>query len=176
MVENIKTGIANIETTINNFEAALANKIQGVVENILALPQLLADKVKALFEEFFIPDEAATAQKLDSVRERFDFINKVSGFGEEIMDLMENASGKSAPVFTIDLSDYTGNFNWGSTVITIDFAWYGQFKPLIDNILAGIIWITWLWHMYKRIPELISGQGMTTAHSMDILNRTRDEE
>ena len=147
------------------------DKIAEIRQSILDIPQQIYEKIQELFERFFVPDEEATNEKLAALREKFAFIDSITGYGEHVINFLQGASGAKAPVITIDLSDYTGNYNWGTTVITIDFAWYAQFKPMVDNILAGIIWITWLWHMYKRIPELINGQGMTTASVADVTIR-----
>ncbi len=139
-----------------------------MVDAITNLPQLIGEKVESLMKSLFMPDEEAMNEKINSIKERFGFISDITGLGEEITGFLENASGITAPTFTIDLSKYTGSYGWGNTMITIDFSWYAQFKPMVDTILAGMIWITFLWHLYKRIPEIIAGQGMVTADSIKI--------
>jgi len=96
-----------------------------------------------------------------------------AGNGESVIDFLQNASGKKAPVITISLGSYKGSFNYGSGDIVIDFAWYEPYKPMVDNIIAGIIWAVWLWHMYKRIPDIIAGNSMTTA---SVLRATRKDD
>lgn len=150
------------------------NIIQGfldMVHGIIELPGLIQDKIKELFESFFVPDEELMNERLAQLRSRFAFIDSLAGYGEHILNFLQNASGKKAPSFTIDLSKKTGQFSWGSQVIVVDFAWYAPYKPIVDNVVAGIIWITWLWHMYKRLPEIIHGQGMTTERIIDISTR-----
>ena len=137
-------------------------------DSITSLPQLIAEKVETLMKSLFMPDEDAMNEKINSIKDRFSFIDDITGIGEEITGFLENADGSTAPTFKVDLSKYTGSYGWGNTVIVIDFAWYSKFKPIVDTIVAGMIWITFLWHLYKRIPEIIAGQGMVAADSIKI--------
>ena len=174
MVDTISSGIISVIETVENIRDAILGKIEDVIVSILAIPELISLRIEELLEKFFVPDEEALQEKLDALSARFAFINSINGYGEHLLGFLQSAAGTKAPVFTVDLGDYTGNYNWGSTVITIDFSWYAKYKPLVDNILAGIIWINWLWHMYKRIPELIHGQGMTTAKTIDIVDNMKE--
>lgn len=127
------------------------------------LPLRIQEKINELFEYFFLPDEDLTNQRLDQIRQKFAFIDSLAGYGEAVIGFLENASGTKAPVITISLGSYKGSFDYGNSDITIDFSWYEPYKPMVDNIVAGIIWAVWLWHMYKRIPDIIAGNSMTTA-------------
>ena len=186
IVESIRSGIASveqkitdfktgIETKITNFETSVENKIQSIIDSIMSIPQLIADKIKSVLEDLFVPDEESMNAKIQQIRDKFAFIYEFSDVGKRILNLMEYASGDVVPRFTVDLSDYMGSYSWGDAVIVIDFAWYAKYKPFVDNILAGMIWITWLWHMYKRIPELIHGNGMVAARSIDIGKEYSDD-
>lgn len=146
----------------------LFEKLTLIRETLLDIPGLVFDKMKELFEMFFIPDEEAINAKFEAVREKFAFIESVSGYGEHLVGFLQSASGSKAPVITIDLSAYSGKYSYGTSTITMDFSWYAKYKPTVDNLVAGIIYATWLWHLYKRIPELIHGQGMTAAHVIDL--------
>lgn len=171
MWESFFTKIADIWEWSKNTWNSFFEKIAEIRQSILDIPQRIYEKFVELFELFFVPDEEGMNEKLTALREKFAFIDSISGYGEHLLNFLRSASGTRAPVFTIDLSDYTGNYNWGAAVITIDFSWYAPYKPTVDTLLAGIIWATWLWHTYKRIPELIHGQGMTTAITLDMTNR-----
>lgn len=158
-LSNIKQGFENVK---NNF-IDLLKKLAELWLEINTLPLRIQDKIKELFEYFFLPDEDLTDQRLDQIRQKFAFIDSLAGYGEALIDFLENASGRSAPVITISLGSYKGSFNYGNSDIVVDFSWYEPYKPMVDNIVAGIIWAVWLWHMYKRIPDIIAGNSMTTA-------------
>lgn len=161
-LEHIKSGFENAKEGIKNMLLKLAE----LWLEINSLPQRIQEKVRELFEYFFIPDEEVTNQRLDQIRQKFAFIDTLAGNGEAIMDFLKNASGSKAPVITISLGSYAGSFNYGSGSVVIDFSWYEPYKPMVDNIMAGIIWVVWLWHMYKRIPDIIAGNSMTAASAL----------
>lgn len=168
-LSNIKQGFVDVKDNFLN----LLKKVADLWVEINSLPLRIQEKVKELFEYFFLPDEELTDQRLDQIRQKFAFIDSLAGNGESIIDFLQNASGKKAPVITISLGSYKGSFNYGSGDIVIDFAWYEPYKPMVDNIIAGIIWAVWLWHMYKRIPDIIAGNSMTTA---SVLRATRKDD
>lgn len=168
-LENIKSGFQNVK---DNFTSTL-QKLAEVWLEINTLPMRIQEKIQELFEYFFVPDEELTNQRLDQIREKFAFIDSLAGYGETLVNFLEHATGKTAPVLTIKLGDYAGSFNYGDAEIVIDFAWYAPYKSTVDNIMAGIIWVVWLWHMYKRIPDIIAGNSMTTA---SVLRATRKDD
>lgn len=168
-LENIKSGFQNVK---DNFTSTL-QKLAEVWLEINTLPMRIREKIQELFEYFFVPDEELTNQRLDQIREKFAFIDSLAGYGNTLVNFLENASGAKAPVLTIKLGNYAGSFNYGNTDIVIDFAWYEPYKSTVDNIMAGIIWVVWLWHMYKRIPDIIAGNSMTTA---SVLRATRKDD
>lgn len=159
------------ETVKNNFTNTL-QKLADVWLEINTLPLRIRNEIQELFEYFFVPDEELMNQRLDAVREKFAFINSISGYGEHLVNCLQSAAGTKAPVITINLRSYEGSYGWGSGgEVTLDFAWYARYKTLVDNLLAGIIWARWLWSVYKRIPEIIHGQGMVADHVIDISGR-----
>ncbi len=142
-LSNIKQGFENVKESFVN----LLEKMAELWAEVNTLPLRIQEKIKELFEYFFVPDEELTNQRLDHIRQKFAFIDS--------------------------LGSYKGSFNYGSGDIVIDFAWYEPYKPMVDNIIAGIIWAVWLWHMYKRIPDIIAGNSMTTA---SVLRATRKDD
>lgn len=161
-LSNIRQGFENVK---NNF-VELLKQLACLWLEVNTLPLRIQEKVKDLFEYFFLPDEDLTNQRLDQIRQKFAFIDTLAGNGEAVINFLQNASGKKAPVITISLGSYKGSFNYGSGSVVMDFSWYEPYKSMVDNILAGIIWAAWLWHMYKRIPDIIAGNSMTTAAAL----------
>lgn len=150
----------------------LFEKLLAIRQHIIELPVKIYDKMKELFEEFFVPDAELMNERLDAINEKFAFIDSFTGYGEHLVNFLQNAAGTKAPVITINLAAYEGSYGWGSAgAVTLDFSWYARYKPAVDNLLAGIIWANWLWHLYKRIPEIIHGQGMTAERAIDISGR-----
>lgn len=155
----------------NNFTSTL-QKLAEVWLEINTLPLRIRNEIQELFEYFFVPDEELMNQRLEAVRDKFAFINSIAGYGEHLVNCLQSAAGTKAPVITINLGSYEGSYGWGSGgEVTLDFGWYARYKPLVDNLLAGIIWARWLWSVYKRIPEIIHGQGMVADHVIDMSGR-----
>ena len=128
------------------------------------------DGVKALFELFFVPDEEATNAKLSALKEKFSYVVTIAGFGEHLVNFLYTSAGTKAPVITVNLASYSGKFSsaYGVGAVTLDFSWYAPYKSTVDVLAAGIIYANWFWHMYKNLPSLINGQGMTTARMINI--------
>lgn len=168
-LSNMKQGFENVKENFTN----MLKKLAELWLEINTLPLRIQDKIRELFEYFFLPDEELTGRRLEQIREKFAFVDTLAGNGEAIIDFLKNASGTKAPVITISLGSYKGSFNYGNSDIRIDFSWYEPYKPMVDNIIAGIIWAVWLWHMYKRIPDIIAGNSMTTA---SVLRASRKDD
>lgn len=150
----------------------MSNLIDFRDQVILKIPLAIYEKMKTLLDEIFLPDPEKMKARLAHLNERFSFVENLNGFGIHVLKLLQNATGVNAPVVTLNLGSYRGKYGWGEAgKVTIDFSWYAEYKPLVDNLLAGIIWINWLWHTYKRIPEIIHGLGMTTETVIDIGGR-----
>lgn len=159
-------------TLLSSYEAI----VQGF-KDMLLLPVKIAESLKDAFQDLlsylFIPDEDLIDKNIAMLREQFSLIDSLAGYGDHILNALGGMSGSTPPSFTVDLSKKGGVFSWGTGKVVIDFSWYAPYKPLVDNIVAGIIWISWTWHMYKRIPEFVHGQGMTTDKIVDVIERNR---
>ena len=144
----------------------LVNGFSNVVDSLLSIPELIGEKIRELFEEFFLPDEELMNERLETLRSEFAFVDSIAGFGDNLLETLQSSAGSSPPVITVNLGKSTAKY-----VITIDFSWYAQFKPMVDNIVAGIIWLTFMWHMYKKIPDIIHGNSMSTAAVNQIIKK-----
>ena len=175
-LDKIKEVIDSIANNWKNFFAWTHDLVSNLTDFrdqvLLKIPLAIYEKMKTLFDDVFLPDPDKMQARLNHLNERFSFVESLSSFGTHVLKLLQNATGAKAPVVTLNLGSYRGKYGWGGAgKVTIDFSWYAEYKPLVDNLLAGIIWINWLWHTYKRIPEIIHGLGMTTEKAIDIAGR-----
>lgn len=52
-------------------------------------------------------------------------------------------------------------------------SWYARYKPSVDIILSGILWIVFVWNTFKTLPSIINGVGgqvvsaVTSADKME---------
>lgn len=140
------------------------------------LPVKIFEPFADLFEEYFVPDAELFSQRTAAITAKFIWVTDMTEYGKYIIGLLQKASGNKPPVITISLSKYAGSYNWGMNDIVIDFSWYAPYKAKVDVVLGGIIWINFLWNMFKRIPDIISGSGMITVDSIKIDNYQNKEE
>ncbi len=89
-LSNIKQGFENVKESFVN----LLEKMAELWAEVNTLPLRIQEKIKELFEYFFVPDEELTNQRLDHIRQKFAFIDSLAGNGESVIDFLQNASEK----------------------------------------------------------------------------------
>ena len=123
--------------------------------------EALGDYVK----EWFVPSESYMDSFKIKISGVYDATDKLKEGGNYILNFMKNSASAAPPVITVNLAKST-SYNLGDSVI-IDFSWYAPYKPTVDVLLAGIIWATFLWNIFKRLPEIVSGVGMISSGGGD---------
>lgn len=160
----------------------LANNIASIGTNILALVPTLTESLRDAFsdlmEYFFVPDEEAYQAKVDTLNERFGFIDQIKSAYSYINHFFEISSGTKVPRYSIPIKCEA----WGiDDKVVIDFSWYAPFKPLFDNLIAGFCWLTFIFNVWRKLPDIIGGAGAgvsaitNTIQRSSIESRTSDE-
>lgn len=121
-----------------------------------------------LFEKLLVPDADVIGDRLNELMEEFQWAELVFGFSDKLFNLFSSSAGAAPPSIKVDLSNTEGSFSYGRSVVTIDFAWYARYKPYVDTIVASMIWVGFLWRLYKRLPEIIHGGAMITDMVTDM--------
>lgn len=109
--------------------------------------------------KFFVPDEEYIANFMEEFRDRFPGLFSIFEAGSTVVSKLSSISSGTPPVITVPLGAST-SFDLGDAAVTIDFSWYAPYKPTVDVILAGLIWLGFIWRLYSRLPEIIHGAGM----------------
>lgn len=61
----------------------------------------------------------------------------------------------SAPKYYLNVSS-----KWYSGQITIvDLSWYAPYKDLGDNIICIFAYLSFLWNIFIKLPDIIQGAG-----------------
>ena len=58
----------------------------------------------------------------------------------------------------------------------LDMSFYEPYKPYGDLILSGILWTFFLWRLWVRAPDIISGAGMVIIDGTKISNYQTDDK
>lgn len=121
-----------------------------------------------LFEKLMVPDVDVIGKRFNELMEEFQWAELIFGFADKLFNLFSASAGAAPPSIRVDLSNTEGSFSYGRSVVTIDFAWYARYKPYVDTIVASMIWVGFLWRLYKRLPEIIHGGAMITDMVTDM--------
>lgn len=125
-----------------------------------AVGETIINGIKAIF----IPDEDFLTDKIDSVKEKFAFIDSIKQAFESVSSMLSDGN-ETVPTFTIDLSSVNSKYNYGATAVALDMSWYSGLKPYIDGIIIAFAYISFIFLVFKRAPEIIKGSGATTVDS-----------
>ena len=115
----------------------------------------------------FVPDEEFIMEKVETVREKFSFISSIKTAWETISNLVVSGQ-EEIPIIEIDLSSAEGKYNYGGKVRVLDMTWYSRYKPVVDAVIIAFSYIGFVFLVFKRAPEIISGAGAITERSDDI--------
>ena len=117
--------------------------------------------------DLFVPDTEFITEKVDAVKDKFAFIENIKSAWNSLSDLL-TSSDEEIPKIKIDLSDAEGKYNYGGEVYILDMTWYTRFKPTVDAVIIAFSYIGFIFLVYKRMPDIISGAGAITEDADDI--------
>lgn len=135
---------------------------QKVIEGITELPQKIANAFKSLLQELFVPAPEFIPNKVEALKAEYKFLDPILSTGEELKLFFQNI-GSQPPIIWIDLGAGTGWYPMGGKVKFVDLTWYSQYKPTVDPIVGGFIWLWLAWRMFKAVPGLLSGDSGTVG-------------
>lgn len=140
-------------------DADLLDWTKYIGQKVAAVPQAIAKAVAGVFA----PDAALVNEITGAFSAKFGFVETLKQVGYDLFGM--NASSEP-PVVWIHLEDAEGRYNYGGTVKALDMSWYQRYKADVDRIFGGFLWIAYLWLLFKRLPDIISGAGMAAADNM----------
>lgn len=170
IVSSITTCIENVVTTLTDFFASFFDNLFDTIENLLTY--------------LFIPSEGYMEAHFDAVNSIYDgsstysLKNKyyvlafIKGFATDFNNfLSQDFSDVEAPTIEVNLGAAESKYNYGTeTVSAIDFSWFARYRKYTDPFLSAILWITFIWVCVKRLPDIISGMGMTMDGGIQSIN------
>lgn len=99
------------------------------------------------------------------------FIGSFYQINDEYMpNIVNSLQGNSTSVITFETAGVSNSFyTIPAKSITIDMSWYLPYKKYGDMVLGGFMWLGFLYVLWKRIPDIISGAGVITddIHSLN---------
>ena len=165
-IKELPGTLSNIWETIKGIPAAIAEKIgaffttlwgwlQNIIDAITALPAAIAEKVGELFK----PDEALITEITDTFKGKFGFLPVLKQFGD---DLFGMTAETEPPVIWVHLENAESKYgyDYGGKEVALDLAWYQKYKPSVDGIVSGFMWLGYLWMLFTKAPDILNGMGL----------------
>lgn len=152
--------------------------LKDILAGVLALPQLIAKAVSGFFSDVvteikvipqtivagmtnvltwaFVPTVGFADAEIQLLANEYPLFDS---FLDTIQYFREAFSGGAGepPVIYLHLEDAEGSYNWGGTVAVLDMHWYERYKPTVDVLLSGLMWVFFLWRLLVHAPNIISG-------------------
>ena len=99
---------------------------------------------------------------MEALRARFGFadsvITTVGAMGAALMDFSD-----SPPIIYMELSNAESKYDWGDRAIALDLRWYERYKPTVDVLLSALLWVFFIWRVFRKLPGIISGMAGDSA-------------
>lgn len=137
--------------TLNpTFDITVANDYAG-------LEGVISNAVQGVMTDVFVPNEAATLEKVGEMQEYFQFKNDVINAINDLKTMLFGIT--PSPILKIPIGKTTSKkYNYGTgSFIIIDVSWYAPYKQFGDKVILAIAWALFLWRLFLKLPGIISG-------------------
>ena len=125
----------------------------------VALPATITQAIVAALTAVFVPAAGYWDAKVAACTAAFPLFNSIIATGHGLSGFLSGL-GTRPPVIYIDLGSSTSWF-LGGRQIFLDLTWYSQYKPTMDLVISGFLWLLFAWRFFLRLPGLLRGEGGT---------------
>lgn len=171
----VLSSVSNVASLLDTFRQRTYSQLGSVTASLQSLEQKVDKIIEVLTvtqtvtkpqidvavgtQTITVTDYASMSKafsaKMAWVPQIFDFL----------AELRSRLNSGTPPKIPIHLSAAEGNINWGDDSYILDMTWYARYKPSVDSIISGIMWLCFGWAIYKRIPDILSGVGLTVENA-----------
>ena len=167
-----KATIASIAASITEFfTVTFPAWITDVKEWALALPKTLVDAIVLALTAVFVPAVGYWDAKVAALQAKFPLFNSILTTGKGFSGFFSGL-GTRPPVIYIDLGS-SASWAMGGRTIFLDLTWYSQYKPTMDLVIAGFLWLLFAWRFFLRLPGLLRGEVGTIDRLDSYLSEKR---
>lgn len=152
------------ESEVSGFWDTLWNWLKQILDAIKSLVQSIVDGIKAVLVWLFVPDLTAFSDLVDVYSSKFAWVEDIYNYIKQIVNRL---TWNEPPKISIDLgnAESPGGYDYGGKTYALDMSWYARYKDSVDVIVSGIVWIFFLWRLWRKLPDILSGVGMTIEDS-----------
>lgn len=110
-------------------------------------------------------DEGASAinDGVSGITSKFNFVDNIKTNVNDMINIITDET--KTPRFELNVNSkwYTGK------VTVVDFGWYDDYREFGDNVICMFCYLSFLWNIFKRLPDIIQGAG-ASSYSVDMVN------
>ena len=167
-----KDAIVSIAASITEFfTVTFPAWITDVKEWALALPKTLVDAIVLALTAVFVPAVGYWDAKVAALQAKFPLFSSILTTGKGFSGFFSGL-GTRPPVIYIDLGS-SASWAMGGRTIFLDLTWYSQYKPTMDLVIAGFLWLLFAWRFFLRLPGLLRGEVGTIDRLDSYLSEKR---
>ena len=155
--ENIISAIQELPSKFAEWFGNISTGLERIWESICNIPEAIGNVLRSIF----VPSEDFLTEKVQDLRNRFNWIEPILGYGNFIKAQLIDPV---PPVVYVHLGDAEGSYNYGGTVKFLDMSWYERYKSQGDAIISGFLWALFAWRMYVKLPGIINGVAGDVGH------------
>lgn len=160
---NIETWVNWVADAITEIKNECLEFFEFVKEKFLYLVDLIKNLSLSIFQpildalkDAFLVRDDYFESKIDTLRQRYSFVNSIYSFCIGVGDLGMSI-GSKPPIIYVDLGAAEGAHVWGERVVFLDLTWYSRYKPAGDAIISAFLWAMFGWRMLHYLPGLVNG-------------------
>lgn len=136
--------------------------LRSIFDTLVSIPTTIGNLIKGILTEIFVPNFDKANSLIDLYSSKFGWVEDIYIF---VRDFFDNLFTDNPPKVPIHLGNAEGKYKYGGDGYVLDMTWYARYKPSVDVILSSVMWIFFLWRLFKRIPDILSGSGIITEQS-----------
>ena len=103
-----------------------------------------------------IADGSIFSNLINTIKDKFNFSNNIVNNANEIKDFLSNTQETHKYYLNINSKYLSGN------ICIIDLSWYEPYKPTVDAFILAFAYLAFIWHMFCRLPNIISGASASS--------------
>ena len=171
-IKDVTTGIVNIFKAIGDIlnylnpfsDKFILKEVLSFFGNLLSYINPFSDNfigykiielLGNLLESLFVPKQESINGLVDTVKSKFGFIDSISSYISSLKDIFSGVSSVPSYSVHVEGTKYTS----AQDVTVLDLSWLSPYKKYTDPIITGFVYIFFLWNMYIKLPNIISGFG-----------------
>lgn len=163
-LSSIAEGIGGIIDAVKSIPEKLGSLLSDIWDTVKGIPGAILDGIRSLF----LPSDGYFEEKVGALRERFSFFESIVDTVQVFRNFFENNDFTEPPVVTVNLNNADSGTDYGLNAKALDMSWYKPYKPTVDAVLSSMLWVVFVWNVFRDLPGIISGASSGAYAALSI--------